>query len=253
MSYIIAIAGKGGTGKTTLAASIICYLKEQNLGSILAIDADPNSNLGEFLNVDVKEDMGSIIEDIAKNPDQIPKGISKDRFIDYRIQTSIVESDGFDVLTMGLPEGPGCYCYANTVLKGIITKLSGDYDFIVIDNEAGMEHLSRRTMRKADYLLIVYDFSSVGLKTAKKIFNLIKKLRIDIKNKGVIINRTKGNSLFLKNEIADLKLDFIGELPQDNELLKISKNNLSIFDLDKKSKFYTSLKNMLSKMRMSTG
>ena len=108
-------------------------------------------------------------------------------------------------------------------------------------------------MRKADYLLIVSDFSSVGLKTAKKIFNLIKKLRIDIKNKGVIINRTKGNSLFLKNEIADLKLDFIGELPQDNELLKISKNNLSIFDLDKKSKFYTSLKNMLSKMRMSTG
>jgi len=250
MPYIIAVAGKGGTGKTTIAGSLVRYLKEKKLGSILAIDADPNSNLGEFLGVNIKEDIGSIIEDIAKNPEQIPKGTSKDRFIDYRIQTSIVESVGFDVLTMGLPEGPGCYCYANTVLRGIITKLADDYDFVVIDNEAGMEHLSRRTMRKADYLLVISDHSLAGVKTAKKIINLISKLKIDIKNTAVIINQTQGKAQKISNELSDLKLNLTAALPQDSALLALSKNSKSIFYLKNNSPFYKSLKNALKKLKI---
>ena len=251
MPYIIAIAGKGGTGKTTIAGSLVRYIKEKKLGSVLVIDADPNSNLGEFLGLNIKEDVGSIIEDIAKNPDQIPKGISKDRFIDYRIQTSIVEDIGFDVLTMGLPEGPGCYCYANTVLRGIITKLAGDYDYIVIDNEAGMEHLSRRTMRKADYLLVISDHSLVGVKTAKKIINLINKLKIDIKNIALIINRVKGKSQIFDSELSDLKLNLISTLPQDPDLSVLNKNSKSIFLLKNNSLFYKSLKNTLKKLKLS--
>jgi CO dehydrogenase maturation factor len=248
MSYIIAVAGKGGTGKTTIAGSLVRYIKDKKLGTVLAIDADPNSNLGEFLGVNVKEDIGSIIEDIAKNPDQIPKGTPKDRFIDYRIQTSVVESNGFDLLTMGLPEGPGCCCYANTVLRGIITKLSDDYDFVVIDNEAGMEHLSRRTMRKADYLLLISDHSLVGVRTAKKIFNLIKRLKININSTAIIINRTEGKSRIIKDELSDLKLDLISTLPQDSALSTLSKNNKSIFSLKNCSPFYKSLKNVFKKL-----
>lgn len=229
MGYVIAIAGKGGTGKTTIACLIVRIIREKKLGSILAVDADPNSNLAEALGLEVKETIGSILDEIAAHPEKIPSGISKDRFIEYQIQTAIQESEGFDVLTMGRPEGAGCYCYVNNVLRNIMAKLIRDYDYIVIDNEAGLEHLSRRTTRCADALVVVSDATPMGLKAAKRISDLVKELDIKTKKNLLIVNCYDKN--IEKEKIKDLGLDYIGAIPQDKAISDLSLNDNSLWKL----------------------
>ncbi|MCX5703345.1 MAG: AAA family ATPase [Candidatus Omnitrophica bacterium] len=229
MGYVIAMAGKGGTGKTTLAALIVRIIKEKKLGSILAVDADPNNNLSEALGVGLKETIGQILDDIALHPEKVPTGMSKDRFVEYEVQTAIVEGDGFDLLTMGKPEGPGCYCYVNNVLRNVMVKLIKDYAYTVIDNEAGLEHLSRRTTRSADALVIVSDATYPGLKAAGRISDLAKELDIKTKKNLLIINRSEKD--IEKDKIKDLKLDYLGFIPQDNGIEKISLNGGSLMDL----------------------
>ncbi len=229
MSYTIAIAGKGGTGKTTIAALILKALKERKTGSILAVDADPNNNLGEALGIKVEETVGSVIDQIAVHPENVPAGMSKDRFIDYKVQTIIKETEGFDLLTMGTPEGPGCYCYANNILRETISKISRDYDFVIIDNEAGLEHFSRRTTRYADILIIVSDNSKIGIKSALRIKNLIHELKIKVKKTGLLINRSKRN-----NESCDFThtdLDLLGVIPEDETISMLSTDGVSLFNL----------------------
>ena len=216
MGYVIAMAGKGGTGKTTVAALIVRIIKEKKLGSILAVDADPNSNLAEALGLEAKETIGQILDDIAVHPEKIPVGIPKDRFIEYQVQTAIREGDGFDVLTMGRPEGPGCYCYVNNVLRNVMAKLIKDYDYVVIDNEAGLEHLSRRTTRNADALVVVSDATSVGLRAAKRISDLVKELNIKTKKELLIINRY--NKEIEKEKIKSLGLNYLGFIPEDAQI-----------------------------------
>ena len=233
MSYVIAVAGKGGTGKTTIAALIIRTLKENNSGSVLAVDADPNNNLGESLGVKIDETVGMAIDDIATHPEKIPAGLPKERFIEYRVQTLIKECEGFDLLTMGRPEGPGCYCYANNLLRDIVARLIREYDYIVIDNEAGLEHFSRRTTRQADALIVVSDDTKVGLKSAARIRDLVEELKLKIKNKFLLINRAK--------EIADdedfkhLNLEYIGLIPEDENITQIGIKGGTLFDLGKNS------------------
>jgi CO dehydrogenase maturation factor len=226
MGYTIAIAGKGGTGKTTVAALIVRLIKEKKLGSLLAVDADPNSNLAEFLGIEVKESMGKILDDIASDPSKIPAGMSKDRFIEYSIQAAIQEQEGFDLLTMGRPEGPGCYCYVNNVLRNIVSKLIKDYDYIVIDNEAGLEHLSRRTTREADVLLIVSDASVAGMRAAKRIFELVKELKIKTKKNFLLVNRSEINPRDLSKG-----MDYLGNIPEDPQIQEMSLNGRSLLDL----------------------
>ena len=230
MGYTIALAGKGGTGKTTLAALIVRIIREKKLGSILAVDADPNSNLAQGLGLEVKETIGSILDEISAGADKIPSGMSKDRFIEYRIQTAIVEGEGFDLLAMGRPEGPGCYCYVNNVLRNIVGKLIDDYDYVVIDNEAGLEHLSRRTTRSADALVVVSDATRVGLVSAKRMNELTKELDIKIKKRLLVINQF--NQDLDKEVIKDSKLEYIGNIPTDNHIAKISLNGNSLLKLD---------------------
>lgn len=224
------MAGKGGTGKTTIAALIIRIIKEKGLGSILAVDADPNSNLCEVLGLAPKESVGEILDNIATGVRKIPSGMSKDRFIEYEVQSAIVESDGFDVLTMGRPEGPGCYCYVNNVLRGVVSKLINDYDYIVIDNEAGLEHLSRRTTRSANALVIVSGPTSIGLKSAKRISDLTKDLAIKINKELLLINCSQEN--IEKQRLKDFTADYLGSVPLDEEIAKISQNGSSIMDLN---------------------
>ena len=233
MGFVIAIAGKGGTGKTTVAALLVRIIKEKKLGSILAVDADPNSNLAENLGLTVKENVGSIIDDIVLHPEKIPAGMSKDRFMEYRIQLSIQEGEGFDLLTMGRPEGPGCYCYANNVLRNITAKLIEDYDYVVIDNEAGLEHLSRRTTRACDTLLVISDATAVGMRSAQRIDELAKEMGIKIKKRLLIINQN--DKEVDKQFFKDSGLEYIGNIPKDDNIIKISQNGGTFWELDKDS------------------
>jgi len=229
MSKIIAIAGKGGVGKTTIASFLIGYLSKQKLGSVLAVDADPNSNLSESLGLEPTQDIGRIIDDISKNLGQVPVNMSKDEFISYRIETTLGEAEGFDLLTMGRPEGPGCYCYVNNVLRHALAKLMSSYDYIVIDNEAGFEHLSRRTVKKIDTLILVSDNTSAGLKAAERIFELVKELSIEYKNIFMIINRAKDDT----NVKIDFPVEIIGTIAKDTELSDSVKMNIVNFDENK--------------------
>jgi len=241
MGYVIAIAGKGGTGKTTIAALIVRLLKEEKVGSILAVDADPNNNLAESLGVEVKKTIGSILDEVCLYPEKIPTGMSKDRFIEYEVQTSITEAEGFDLLAMGRPEGPGCYCYVNNLLRNITARLIKDYDYVVIDNEAGFEHLSRRTTRACDALVVVSDATAVGLKSARRISDLIKELNIKAKKNLLIINCYDNGdvSIFLRSHnqknrnvpILHSGLDYIGNIPKDPEITEISLNGSSLMAL----------------------
>jgi CO dehydrogenase maturation factor len=229
MGYTIAIAGKGGTGKTTVAALLVRLLKENKQGSILAIDADPNNNLGEALSVAAKQTIGSILDAVAAKPESVPAGIPKDRFIDYQVQMAVQEADGFDLLTMGKPEGPGCYCYVNNVLRNAMAKLIDDYDYIVIDNEAGLEHLSRRTTRAADALLAVSDATPVGLRAAKRIRDLVRELQIKTKKNLLLVNRAAPD--LEEKELKSMDLEYLGSIPEDKEISKISLNGNSLLKL----------------------
>lgn len=223
MGYTIAVAGKGGTGKTTIAAFLVGYLRAQRAGSVLAIDADPNSNLNQAVGLELNGTVVGILDKVASLKDGgLPAGMTKDRFIEYEIQNVISEADGFDLLAMGRPEGPGCYCYANTVLRGIIEKLANAYDFTVVDNEAGMEHLSRRTTRAIDAFFIISDFSRIGIRSAKRISDLAKEMELKVGNEFLIVNMARGDIGPLKTEIDKNGLNLAGVIPFDEGLEQLS-------------------------------
>ncbi len=246
MSFVIAVAGKGGTGKTTIASLLINLLSRRTQAAVLGIDADPNSNLAEGLGLQVKEDIGSIVDFVAKNLSAIPVGMTKDMFIDFRIQTSMLEAQGFDILTMGRPEGPGCYCYVNNLLRALIRKLADDYKYIVIDNEAGFEHLSRRTMRRADRLLLVSDSSEAGLRAARRIVNLVKELEIEVKNVSLVLNRC--GEFLPEDKIKGLGIELSGMIPEDEGLLALSRKGKPVTELDKSSKAFVEIEKLLDKI-----
>ncbi|MDD5060428.1 MAG: AAA family ATPase, partial [Candidatus Omnitrophica bacterium] len=208
MGKIIAMAGKGGTGKTTIAAVIVRLIKEKKLGSVIAIDADPNSNLAQSLGVENRSNIGEILDGIGE---KVPPGMTKDRFIQLKVQTAIQEEDGFDLLSMGKPEGPGCYCYVNNILRSVMAGLVKDYDYIIIDNEAGLEHLSRRTSRLADTLIVVSDSSVVGLRSAKKVIELVNELKFEVKKSYLLVNRF--NKDIREEQVKETGLDYLGNLP----------------------------------------
>ena len=230
MGDVIVVAGKGGTGKTTVCACLTLMLAKRKAGSVLAVDADPNSNLPEALGIARVGTISGIIDGIAKDPESVPKGMGKDAFIEYRIHSDISENDGFDLLVMGRPEGPGCYCYINNVLRNCLGKLIAHYRFVVIDNEAGMEHFSRKTMRSCDQLLVVSDETQAGLRSAKRIFSLIDELGISAKRRFLIVNRAQssGRNKDLQREFG---IDGVFTIPFDEQLLRVSVDNGSISGL----------------------
>ena len=172
MPYSIALAGKGGTGKTTLAGMLIRYLVQNNKIPILAVDADCNANLNEVLGLNVGDTLGNAREDMKKG--DVPSGMTKDIFMEMKLEEAVVEADGFDLIVMGQPEGAGCYCAANSLLTSFLERLQGNYPYIVMDNEAGMEHISRLTTSNVDTLLIVSDPSRRGLQAAVRIDELAR-------------------------------------------------------------------------------
>ncbi len=214
MPFSLAMAGKGGTGKTTMAGLLIKYLVARNKGPVLAVDADCNANLNEVLGLKNPDTLSQSREDMKKG--KVPEGMTKDIFMQMRMEEAIVEADGYDLIAMGTPEGAGCYCAANTLLAGFLEKLTNNYPFIVMDNEAGMEHISRLTTKNVDALLIVADASRRGLQAAVRINELARCLNIGVEKAFVIINQTKAEpSDEVMQILAKEGLELIGTVPDD--------------------------------------
>ena len=218
MTMTIALAGKGGTGKTTVAALLVRYLVKRHLGTVLAIDADPAMNLNQVLGLPVTNTVGDIREDLkdAVQRGEVGTGITRHDFLSTEIRLAVEEGDHVDLLVMGRPEGQGCYCAVNHSLRQIVDGLGKAYDFVVIDNEAGMEHLSRRTTRDVDVLLVVTDPTVRGVRTAESIVKLAEELEINVGHSLLIINRA-GSDLppALRDAIAALNIDLGVVIPSD--------------------------------------
>jgi len=227
---IIAIAGKGGVGKTTVGGILIRYVIEKlKAGPVLAVDADPNSNLNEVLGVDVRSTIGEARELMKKD---VPQGMTKDVWFEYKVHEAIVEGKGFDLLTMGRPEGPGCYCAANSIAKQSIDALKNNYPYVVVDNEAGMEHMSRLVTQDLDHLYVVSDPSPRGLLTARRIIELINELHLNIKNKHVIVNKVRENEREGAARLAQEKgLAVHGFIRDDQALMRADAEGIDIFTM----------------------
>jgi len=247
----IAISGKGGTGKSTIAALILRWLSENVSQSILAVDADSNVNLNDLLGVQLKETIGAIREEMKSKVNNLPGGMTKQQFLEYKIQSSLVETRAFDLITMGRPEGPGCYCYANNLLRDILNTLGENYDFVVIDNEAGMEHMSRRTMQSIDILLIVSDPFIRGIQAAGKISRLLKELETRVKEKYLILNRVLDSiPKPVKKAVEEEGLKLLHLIPEDETLLKMDQDGNSIWNIMLKSKAYQAVGQLMKKLEL---
>jgi CO dehydrogenase maturation factor len=214
--YAIGLAGKGGTGKTTIAGLLVKYLVGRGKTPVLAVDADPNANLNEVLGLEVQETLGQAREEMKKG---VATGMTKDVFMEMKLEQAVVEAKGYDLLVMGRPEGPGCYCAANTLLTNYMDRLIDNYAYVVMDNEAGMEHISRLTTNNIDLLLIVSDPTRRGIQAAARIFELTKELGLNITRKLLVVNQAKeGETETIEKAVKDFGLELTGIIPEDEEI-----------------------------------
>jgi CO dehydrogenase maturation factor len=260
MTTTIALAGKGGVGKTTIAGMIIKYLTRTQSGSVLAIDADPSSNLNMVLGLDLDWTVGDIREDLLSQVKSsltasgaamgvLPGGVTKRDYLDYQIRSSLAEGDRFDLIAMGRSEGPGCYCAVNHNLREVIDAISKNYSYIVIDNEAGMEHLSRRTTRDVQHLLIVTDPTQRGIVAAERIAGFRNELDIRIENAYIILNRvTDGIPEPIQEHIDQLDIPLLGVIPADQELATLEFSGQPLIDLGDHSPVYQIVANMMKQI-----
>jgi len=234
MPFSIALAGKGGTGKTTLAGLLIKYLVSKGKTPVLAVDADSNANLNEVLGMKVTDTLGQAREEMKKG--QVPDGMTKDVFMSMRLEEAIVESDGYDLVVMGQPEGAGCYCAANSLLAGFLDRLTGNYPYMVMDNEAGMEHISRLTTHNVDVLLLVSDTSRRGLQAAIRINQLSKSLNIGVGKSYLVVNQVKnGLSKEALDLIASEDLTLAGSIPDDPAIYNFDFHGRPSIDIPEQS------------------
>jgi len=252
MGITLAVAGKGGVGKTSFSALLIRALIDAGKTPLLAIDADSNSNLHEVLGVNEPRSVGCVREETRKLGDDIPGGMTKDRFIEYQIQASLEESRHFDFLSMGRPEGPGCYCMANNILREVIARLTSNYSFVVIDNEAGLEHLSRRTEEEVDHLFIISDPAPRSLRTIGRIAELIDELGGRIHKKHLVISRVNGSADDLPETIqAEIgKLPYPPEsyIPYDDALVDLDLKGQPLLKIPENAASYLAVRELLDKI-----
>jgi CO dehydrogenase maturation factor len=260
MTITIALAGKGGVGKTTIAGMVTKYLAQNQPGSILAIDADPSSNLNMVLGLDLEWTVGEIregmLEQVKSSLAQggaamgtMPGGASKREYLDYQIRSSLAEGNRFDLIAMGRGEGPGCYCAVNHNLREVIDSMSRHYAYVVIDNEAGMEHLSRRTTRDVQHLLIVSDPTRRGLVAAQRIADMRKELDINVENAFLILNRLSGEiPSELQEYVEKMNVPLLGTIPADEELSSFEFSGKPLVDLGDESPVYRAVEEMMRKI-----
>jgi len=219
MPHTIAVAGKGGVGKTTTCGMMIDYLCKKNQGPVLVVDADANANLNEVLGVEVETSLGAIREEIANAElkGTIPKSMSKAEYADFKFNSALIEDDDFDMLVMGRTQGKGCYCFVNGLLTTLMTKYAKNYSYVVMDNEAGLEHVARGTLPHVDTMLLISDCSRRGVQAVARLAEMIDEMELKPTQMGLIINRAPGGVLNdgVREEIEKHGLKLLGVLPQD--------------------------------------
>ena len=235
MTTTIAVGGKGGVGKTTVAALLVQGLVRRGARPVLAVDADPNTCLDELLGVHATASVGSVREEarVLAGRGQLPQGISKQQLLELRISESLVEAEDFDLVAMGRSEGPGCYCYANNVLRQVITQLSDAYPWVVIDNEAGLENLSRRIVRRVDWLVLVSDPSQRGLTTVARLHALAGEMEVAFDHLALVVNRIRGaKPSAAATALAErLGADLLVCLPDDPALADVAERGGAVREL----------------------
>lgn len=260
MTTTIALAGKGGVGKTTIAGMIIKYLVENNTGAVLAIDADPSANLNMVLGLDLDWTVGDIREDLLSQVKSsltvggaamgtLPGGINKRDYLDYQIRSAVSEGDRFDLIAMGRGEGQGCYCAVNHNLREVVDAISKNYRFVVIDNEAGMEHLSRRTTRDVQHLIVVSDPSQRGIVAAERIAGFRNEMDINIENTYLVINRLNGDMPpALQSRIDEMEIPLAGTVPASSELAEYEFSGKPLVSLGDDSPVYQAVVGVMDKI-----
>ena len=232
MTFSVAIAGKGGSGKTTTCALIIRELLKQQLTPILAVDADGNANLHESLGMVLCETIGSVVEKFNDDKISLPPGMHKGAYLKLRLNEAIVENGGLDLISMGCGAGAGCYCYPNSVLKDFIETLKPNYKFVIMDNEAGLEHLSRGTTDSIDMLLIASDYSVKGIRTAARIRQIVAELKLDVKQSSFILTRVPDVlDKYVADELKTLGISPAALIPSCPEIERFDLEQRSLLDL----------------------
>jgi CO dehydrogenase maturation factor len=256
MTYSIAMAGKGGTGKTTVCGLFLDYLAKMGKGPILAVDADANSNLNEVLGVERLVTLGDIREEIARaeleEVSPIPAGMSKQDYANFRFSDALVEERSFDMLAMGRTQGKGCYCFVNDVLREQLQKYYQNYNYLVVDNEAGLEHISRGILPPVDLILLVSDCSRRGIQAAGRIAEMIGQLDFKVKDVHLIVNRAPGGKLEpgVLAEIEAQKLSLIGVLPQDDAVYQYDADGKPLVTLPDNSPIKQALGEIIKKLAL---
>ncbi|SPF50097.1 anaerobic carbon-monoxide dehydrogenase/CO-methylating acetyl-CoA synthase accessory protein AcsF [Candidatus Desulfosporosinus infrequens] len=232
MTKYIAVAGKGGVGKTTFTALLLRQMVHRGNGiSVLAVDADPNANLGEALGLTVTATISDLLEQ-TKDPKAIPNGMSKQIFIEYKLSQALVETKDIDLFAMGGPQGAGCYCYANDLLRKYIETTGENYDFVVVDSEAGLEHISRRTIPRIDEMFVISDSSARGVRSAGRVHELIRGLKSAVGSLHLIVTKSSAGSMeSLSDEIERTGLTLIGDIPLDPMVVEYDLAGKPLYDL----------------------
>ncbi|MBC7229365.1 MAG: AAA family ATPase [Actinobacteria bacterium] len=236
MSFVIAVSGKGGTGKTTFAALSVAYLVRSTGRAVLAVDADSNANLDLALGTKAEKTIGAVREYLTENIKNMPAGMSKEVWVETLLQQALVEEKGFDLISMGRPEGPGCYCYLNNIFRRYLDLMTGRYDYVVMDNEAGMEHLSRRTTTGVDVMFIASDPTVRGVRTALRIRDLARELKLDIGRMALVVSRVRDGLPDNLREIAEEgNLEIAGWVPDDELLRDYDESGKALTELPEES------------------
>ncbi|WP_297132123.1 ATP-binding protein [Terrisporobacter sp.] len=255
MSYNIAVAGKGGTGKTSLTGLLIDNLLKENKKPILVVDADANANINEVLGVDVEATIGQIREEAnmtEKRGDSFPGGMTKAQFLQWKLNSIIVEGEGYDLLVMGRSEGEGCYCFVNGILREQVQKISSHYNYVITDNEAGMEHLSRKTSKHIDTLLLVSDCSRRSIQAVARIRDLADELNLSVGSVYLIVNKAPDGELNdgIKEEIKRHDLNLLGVVPLDELIYEYDSNGIPLVNLPKESKSRMAMEKIIAKLEL---
>ncbi len=249
MGKTIAMSGKGGVGKTTVSALMMRYFINNLSSPLLAIDADPNSNLGETLGLNIEKTVGDIREDFMRDPQGVPSGMDKIIYLEMLMNQVLIEQKEFDLLVMGRQEGQGCYCMVNNILNRFAQELEKNYKYLLVDNEAGMEHLSRRTSGRIDMLLMVTDYALRGLRAVGRINEMLGDLKLDVKNIGLIVNRApeKLSKTFL-DEVEKISVPIVCIIPDDKNLLEFDMERKSMLELPEDSPAVIAIDKMMKKI-----